>query len=276
MHVVRNAFDHAIEPAAERAAAGKPAEGTIRIEAHQRGSHVVIQVSDDGRGVDLEAVRARAVARGLVDADAALSAKETLDLIFLPGFSTRDAVTETSGRGVGMDVVRENVTSLGGLVHVESRRGHGTTISLTLPITLAIIQALVVGVGEQRFAIPLTSVLESLLVDDVEILRSEGRELLNLRGEPLPLRRLHAEFGLPAPAPGARQAVVVVGLGDVRAGLLVERLEGQQDAVIKPIQGPVRSVRGIAGATELGDRGTVLVVDVAALVEDAGRRREAA
>lgn len=276
MHVVRNAFDHAIEAAEERTAAGKPAEGTIRIEAHQRGSHVVIQVSDDGRGVDLDAVRARAVARGLVDADAALTAKETLDLIFLPGFSTRDAVTETSGRGVGMDVVRENVTSLGGLVHVESRRGHGTTLSLTLPITLAIIQALVVGVGEQRFAIPLTSVLESLLVDDAEILRSEGRELLNLRGEPLPLRRLHAEFGLPAPAQGARQAVVVVGLGDVRAGLLVERLEGQQDAVIKPIQGPVRSVRGIAGATELGDRGTVLVVDVAALVEDAGRRREAA
>jgi two-component system chemotaxis sensor kinase CheA len=168
------------------------------------------------------------------------------------------------------------VTALGGLVHVESRLGHGTTISLTLPITLAIIQALVVGVADQRFAIPLTSVLESLLVDDVEILRSEGRELLNLRGEPLPLRRLHAEFGLAAPPPGARQAVVVVGLGDVRAGLLVERLEGQQDAVIKPIQGPVRSVRGIAGATELGDRGTVLVVDVAALVEDAARRREAA
>jgi two-component system chemotaxis sensor kinase CheA len=276
MHVVRNAFDHAVESAEERVAAGKPHEATIRIEAHQRGSHVVIQVSDDGRGIDLAALRARAVARGLVAPDATLTNKETLDLVFLPGFSTRDAVTETSGRGVGMDVVRENVNSLGGLVHIESRRGHGTTISLTLPITLAIIQALVVGVGEQRFAIPLTSVLESLLVDDAEILRSEGRELLNLRGEPLPLRRLYAEFGLPAPPAGARQAVVVVGLGDARVGLLVERLEGQQDAVIKPIQGPVRSVRGIAGATELGDRGTVLVVDVAALVEDAARRREAA
>ncbi|HEY8494337.1 MAG TPA: chemotaxis protein CheA, partial [Myxococcota bacterium] len=276
MHLVRNAFDHAIEPPDERVAAGKPPEGTIRIEAHQRGSHVVIQVCDDGRGIDLDAVRARAVKRGLIAPDAALSAKETIDLIFLPGFSTRDEVTETSGRGVGMDVVRENVNSLGGLVHVESRRGHGTTISLTLPITLAIIQALVVGVGDQRFAIPLTSVLETLLIDEAEILRSEGRELLNLRGEPLPLWRLHAEFGLPAPPPNARQAVVVVGLGDLRAGLLVERLEGQQDAVIKPIQGPVRSVRGIAGATELGDRGTVLVIDVAALVEDAGRRREAA
>ena len=276
MHLVRNAFDHALEPPDERVAAGKPAEGTIRLEAYQRGNHVVIEVSDDGRGIDLEVVRARAVARGLIDPDALLTPKQTLDLILLPGFSTRDEITETSGRGVGMDVVRENVTALGGLVHLQSRHGHGTTISLTLPITLAIIQALVVGVGDQRFAIPLTAVLETLLVDPVEILRSEGRELLNLRGEPLPLRRLHAEFGLPAPAADARQAVVVVGLGDVRAGLLVDRLEGQQDAVLKPIQGPVRTVYGVAGATELGDRGTVLVVDVAALVEDAGRRREAA
>ena len=276
MHLVRNAFDHALEPPGERVAAGKPVEGTIRLEAYQRGNHVVIEVSDDGRGIDLDVVRERAVARGLIAPDALLTPKQALDLILLPGFSTREAITETSGRGVGMDVVRENVTALGGLVHVESRHGHGTTISLTLPITLAIIQALVVGVGDQRFAIPLTAVLETLLVDPVAILRSEGRELLNLRGEPLPLRRLHAEFGLPAPAAGARQAVVVVGLGDVRAGLLVDRLEGQQDAVLKPIQGPVRTVHGVAGATELGDRGTVLVVDVAALIEGAGRRREAA
>ncbi len=276
MHIVRNAFDHALESPGERLAAGKPAEGTIRLEAYQRGNHVVIEVSDDGRGIDLERVRERAVARGLIDPDALLTPKQTLDLILLPGFSTRDEITETSGRGVGMDVVRENVTALGGLIHLQSRHGHGTTISLTLPITLAIIQALVVGVGEQRFAIPLTAVLETLLVEPVEILRSEGRELLNLRGEPLSLRRLHAEFGLPAPAAGARQAVVVVGLGDVRAGLLVDRLEGQQDAVLKPIQGPIRAVHGVAGATELGDRGTVLVVDIAALVEDAGRRREAA
>ncbi len=276
MHLVRNAFDHALESAQERVAAGKPAEGTIRLEAYQRGNHVVIEVSDDGRGIDPEHVRARAIERGLVAPETLLTPKQTLDLILLPGFSTRDEITETSGRGVGMDVVRENVTALGGLVHVESKHGRGTTISLTLPITLAIIQALVVGIGDQRFAIPLTSVLETLLIDPVEILRSEGRELLNLRGEPLPLRRLHVEFGLPAPAEATRQAVVVVGLGDVRAGLLVERLEGQQDAVLKPIQGPVRNVRGIAGATELGDRGTVLVIDVAALVEDTGRRREAA
>jgi two-component system chemotaxis sensor kinase CheA len=276
MHVVRNAFDHALEPPAERIAAGKPAEGTIRLEALQRGNHVVIQVADDGRGIDVDAVRSRAVACGLVAPDALLTRKETLDLIFQPGLSTSSEVTETSGRGVGMDVVRENVTALGGLVYLDSTRGAGTTISLTLPITLAIIQALTVGVADQRFAIPLTAVLETLLVGPEAIQRSEGREFLNLRGDALALRRLHAEFGLPAPAADARQAVVVVGLGDARAGLLVDRLEGQQDAVIKPILGPVRSVPGIAGATELGDRGTVLVLDVAALIEDAARRREAA
>jgi len=175
-----------------------------------------------------------------------------------------------------MDVVRENVTALGGIVHVDSQLGRGTTVVFTLPITLAIIRALTVGVADQRFAIPLTTVLETMLVDPATIQRSEGREFLTLRGEPLSLRRLHAEFGLTAPAPGARVAVVVVGLGELRLGLVVDRLEGQQDAVIKPIQGPVRSVRGIVGATELGDLGTVLVLDVASLVEDAAKRREAA
>jgi two-component system chemotaxis sensor kinase CheA len=276
MHVVRNAFDHAIESADERVAAGKPAEGAIRIEALQRGNHVVIEVADDGRGIDPEAVRRRAERLGLVERDAVLSRKETLDLIFAPGLSTTQEITETSGRGVGMDVVRENVTALGGLVHVDSQIGRGTTVVFTLPITLAIIRALTVGVADQRFAIPLTAVLETLLIDASTIQRSEGREFLTLRGEPLALRRLHAEFGLAAPPLAARLAVVVVGLGDLRLGLLVDRLESQQDAVIKPIQGPVRSVRGIAGATELGDQGTVLVLDVASLVEDAAKRREAA
>ncbi len=276
MHVVRNAFDHAIEPADERVAAGKPVEGSIRLEALQRGNHVVIEVADDGRGIDPEAVRLRACTLGLIERDTVLSRKEILDLIFAPGLSTSAQVTETSGRGVGMDVVRENVTALGGLVHVDSQVGRGTTVVFTLPITLAIIRALTVGVADQRFAIPLTTVLETMLVDPETIQRSEGREFLNLRGEPLALRRLHAEFGLDAPAPGARQAVVIVGLGDLRLGLLVDRLENQQDAVIKPIQGPVRSVRGIAGATELGDLGTVLVLDIASLVEDAAKRREAA
>jgi two-component system chemotaxis sensor kinase CheA len=275
MHVVRNSFDHAIEQADERSALGKPEVGSIRIEAFQRGNHVVIEVADDGRGIDLERLQERGVERGLVDAGDTLSRREVLDLIFAPGLSTRDEVTETSGRGVGMDVVKNNLTALGGVVDVDSQEGRGTTITLTLPITLAIIQALVVGVGGQRYAVPLNSVLETMLVDTQEIQRSDGREILNLRGEPLLLRRLTQEFGLPE-TEGAKPHVVVIGLGDARLGLVVERLEGQQDTVIKPVQGPVQNVRGIAGATELGDLGAVLVLDVAALIEDAGRRSEAA
>jgi len=275
MHVVRNAFDHAIEPAQDRVAAGKPPEGTIRIEASQRGNHVVIAVSDDGRGIDAQRVLARAVERGLVAADHGLSRKEILDLVFEPGLSTCEEVTETSGRGVGMDVVKANLTALGGVVDVDSLEGRGTTIEFTLPITLAIIQALVVRVADQCYAIPLNAVLETLLVEPHEIQRSEGRELLDLRGAPLLLRRLASEFGLPASRDG-KAYVVVIGLGDARLGLVVDRLEGQQDTVIKPVQGPVQSVRGVAGATELGDLGPVLVLDVGALVEDAFRRREAA
>jgi two-component system chemotaxis sensor kinase CheA len=276
MHVVRNALDHAIEPPEERVAGGKDPEGRIRIEAFQRGNHVVIAVSDDGRGVDVATLRARAEAKGLVQPDEVLSDREALDLIFAPGISTRAEVTETSGRGVGMDVVHTNLTALGGVVDVESTPGRGTTISMTLPITLAIIQSLIVVVARQRFAIPLGSVHETLLIEPSEIQRSEGREILNLRGEALTLRRLAAEFDLPAPPADAKPFVVVIGLGDARFGLLVDRLDGQQDTVIKPIQGPIPAVRGIAGATELGDQDPVLVLDVSALLADAIRRREAA
>ena len=272
MHVVRNAFDHAIESAEERQAAGKSREGSIRLEAYQRGNDVVIAATDDGRGIDVEAVRRRAVERGLLAATDELSRKELLDLVFAPGLSTRGEVTETSGRGVGMDVVRANITALGGVVDLDSTPGRGTTVTMTLPITLAIIQALIVGAADQRFAIPLNSVRETLLLDPRDIQRSDGRELLNLRGEALPLLRLALEFQLGGCEREQKQYAVVLGIGDARLGLLVDRLDGQQDVVIKPIQGPVRSVRGIAGATELGDAGAVLVLDVSALVDDARAR----
>ncbi len=276
MHVVRNALDHAIEPAEERTAAGKPLQGCIRIEALQRGNHVVIQVADDGRGLDLAALRARAEELGLVQPGDALSERDERELVFAPGVSTRAEVTETSGRGVGMDVVRANVTALGGAVHLESLPGRGTTISMTLPITLAIVQSLIVGAGGQRFALPLNGVLETLLVDAAEVQPSEGRRLLHLRGEALPLRWLVEEFELAAPVRAERLCVVVVGMGEVRAGLVVDSLEGQQDTVIKPIQGPLAALGGIAGATELGDREPVLVLDISALVGEGPRRREAA
>jgi two-component system chemotaxis sensor kinase CheA len=274
MHIVRNSLDHAIESVEERIELGKEREACIRIEAFQRGNHVVISVSDDGKGIDREALRERAECLGIISADDSLSENEVLGLIFAPGLSTQSEVSDTSGRGVGMDVVRENVMALGGVVDVESVPNQGTTISMTLPITLAIIQSLIVGVGSQRFAIPMNSVLETLLIDANEIQRSEGTELLNLRGEALPLRDLATEFGLEAPEPGAKKFAVVVGMGDLRIGLLVDRLIGQQDTVIKPIQGPIKTTRGFAGATELGDQDPVLVIDVSSLVEDAMRRRD--
>ena len=277
MHVVRNAFDHAIEPIQERVAAGKDPEGCIRIDAYQRGNHVVIEVSDDGRGIDLERVRSRAREVGLIPPDQHLNDREALDLLFSAGFSTRTEVTPTSGRGVGLDVVKANLTGFGGIVNVESILGRGTQINMTLPTTLAIIQALVVGAGDQSYAIPLTSVLETLLVEAGDIQSSDSRELINLRGDALPLRRLAREFRLEAkPAEPGKEFVVVLGLGESRLGLIVDRLIGQEDAVIKPIQGPVTEVHGIAGATELGDQNAVLVLDVTSFIEDVHRRQDAA
>jgi two-component system chemotaxis sensor kinase CheA len=276
MHIVRNALDHALENSEERLAAGKDPEGRIGVEAFQRGNHVVIAVSDDGRGIDTGSLRANAEAQGVVRPDEVLSEQETLELAFVPGISSREEVTETSGRGVGMDVVRSNVNSLGGVVDISSTPGRGTTISMTLPITLAIVQSLIVRASKHRFAIPLNSVMETLLIEPAEIQHSEGREMLNLRGEPLLLCRLASEFHLEPPPAEAKQFVVFLGMGDLRMGLLVDNLDGQQDTVIKPIQGPIQSVRGVAGATELGDQDPVLVLDVAAFVDGSIRKREAA
>jgi two-component system chemotaxis sensor kinase CheA len=276
MHIVRNAIDHGIEPVEERMAAGKDAQGCIEINAFQRGNHVVIAVGDDGKGIDRAALFAQAESLGLISADAELSDRETLNLVFSPGLSTQSEVSETSGRGVGMDVVRENVMALGGAVEVESIPGRGTTISMTLPITLAIIQSLIVVVGEHRFAIPINTVHETLLIDTSEIQRSEGREILNLRGDALLLRSLADEFELGVSRSSEKQFAVIVGLGEQRIGLLVDRLDGQQDTVIKPIQGPVKNVRGFAGATEMGDQDAVLVVDISSLVDDTLSRKDGA
>ncbi|MBW2229960.1 MAG: chemotaxis protein CheA [Deltaproteobacteria bacterium] len=276
MHVVRNAFDHAIESPADRRAAGKPEDATIFVQAFQRGNHVVIEVRDDGGGIDRAKVRAIAESQGLVSPDDELTERETLDLIFLPGLSTRGEISETSGRGVGMDVVRANLAALGGMGEVNSVGGRGTTVSMTLPGTLASIRALSVGVAEHRFAIPLNSVLETLLLEGHEIQRSEDREILNLRGDALTLRRLSEEFELSGTRNDGKQYAVVLGMGEQRVGLLVDDLHGQQDTVIKSINGPIREIAGIAGATELGDQGVVLVIDVSYIVGESTRRMEAA
>ncbi len=226
--------------------------------------------------MDVEAIRTKALETNVIEKGEVLNRGELLNLVFEAGLSTCSEVSATSGRGVGMDIVRSNLAEMGGIVGLASADGRGTTVTITLPITLVIIQALIVRIGPELFAIPINSVFETMVVEPSQITHSEGREVLNLRGEPLLLRRLGEEFGIDSLGPQDRQFVVVLGLGEQRLGLLVDRLEGQRDMVIKSIKGPVQGIHGISGATELGDHGAILVIDVSSIVNDAVRRREAA
>jgi two-component system chemotaxis sensor kinase CheA len=281
MHLIRNAIDHAIEPAEQRARAGKPAAGRIRLDAEQKGNHVQIVVEDDGGGIDEERVRQVALERGVATAEAVrdMSRREATNLVFLPGFSTAREVTALSGRGVGLDVVKNNIATLSGIIDLHSERGVGTRFEITLPVTLAIVRALVVGVAGRSYAVPLNSVLEILEVRAGDVRTISTREVISVRGATLPLVRLGRFFALPggAVAP-ARFFVVVVGLAQERLGVAVDTLVGQQDMVVKPLGAQLQGVRGIAGATDLGDRRTVLVLDVGAIIEEvvSGEPREPA
>lgn len=273
MHLIRNSFDHAIEPPEVRSAAGKPPAGRITLAAEQKGNHVVVSVSDDGAGIDERRVREVAVERGLATAEAVaqLSRRDALNLIFLPGFSTAREVTALSGRGVGMDVVKNNIGALSGIIDLQSGPGLGTRVEITLPVTLAIIRALVVAGGGSTYAVPLNSVLEILTVEPAELRTVELREVLSLRGATLPLVRLGRFLGADRPAPPGPLFVVVVGLAQERLGLAVDGLIGQQDIVVKPLGRALAGVRGISGATDLGNRHTVLVLDVGAIIEEVVR-----
>ncbi|NTX66966.1 chemotaxis protein CheA [Myxococcus sp. CA051A] len=269
MHLIRNAIDHGVESPDMRLAAGKPRRAVVALRAEQKGNHVVIEVSDDGAGIDELRVREVALTRGLITFAQAeeMGRRELLNLIFLPGFSTARSVSELSGRGVGLDVVKNNLGNLSGIIDVWSERGKGTAFHLTLPVTLAIIRALVVGVSARTYAVPLNSVLEILSVQPREIRTLERREVLDVRGQTLPFVRLSRLFGLPE-RPVSRYFVVVVGLAQERLGIAVDELHGQQDIVTKPLGGRLQSVRGISGATDLGNRRPVLVLDVADLLEE--------
>ncbi len=280
MHLIRNAIDHGIEPAAGRERAGKPRAGRVALSARQRGNHVEIAVEDDGAGIDEERVRQVALQRGLVAAEALreMSRREVLNLVFVPGFSTARQVTALSGRGVGMDVVKSNIAALSGIIDLTTEKGRGARFELTLPVTLAIVRALVVKVSGHTYAVPLNGVLEILALEPREIRTIEAREVLTLRGSTLPLVRLGAFFRLaargPAPAlarPPGKVFVVVVGLAQERLGVAVDDIAGQQDIVVKPLGPALEGVRGVAGATDLGSRHTVLVLDVGAIIEDALR-----
>lgn len=275
MHLIRNSIDHGIESPAERARRGKPEKGLIRLDSFPKGNRVVITVEDDGAGIDHEKVRRVAVSKGLIESSEELTRREMLELIFLPGFSTAEKVSEVSGRGVGMDVVKKNVSRLSGMIDVDTEIGRGTRFTITLPITLAIMKALIVEVSTETFAVPLSSVLESLMVTRDKIETIERREVISLRGETLPLKRLDRVFGLPRPDEGEFLYVVVVGVAERRLGFVVDRLVGQQEIVIKSIGEKLKGVTGIAGATELGDNEVVLVLDVEALIDEATMRRQA-
>ncbi len=276
MHLVRNAIDHGLEAPAGRAAAGKPAVGKLEIRAYPRGNQVVIEVIDDGRGIDEVAVKRIALERGLVDEEhiGQMGRRDIWNLVFQPGFSTRREVTSLSGRGVGLDVVKTNIARLSGLVDLESQAGWGTKFTITLPMTLAIIQAVITRSAGRVYALPLASVLEMVAISKRDLCTVEGREMITLRGQTLPLLRLDRVFH---PEQAGRNALsdddevgyaAVVGLVQHRAALLIDDVLGQQDIVIKGLGAYLAGVRGIAGATHLGDHETILVLDVAALMQD--------
>jgi len=284
MHLLRNSIDHGIEAPDDRLAAGKARAGRVELRAAQLGNAVEIAVEDDGRGIDEARVGQVAVERGLATQAelAGLSRRELLNLIFVPGFTTAKRVTSLSGRGVGMDVVKNNIAALSGIIELSSEAGRGTRFEITLPVTLAIVRALVVEAAGRPYAMPLNSVLEIVQAGPGDIRTIETREVLDLRGATLPLLRLSWFLGL-LPQVSARQStrpyVVVVGLAQERLGIAVDDLLGQQDIVVKPLGRSLAGVRGIAGATDLGARRTVLVLDIGAVLEevfDAGAVHEAA
>ena len=273
VHLVRNSLDHGIEMPDVRAGAGKPRQGTIRLEASQEGDQIVISVVDDGAGIDPDRVARKAIEKGLLTAERArvLTRREILDFIFLPGFSTVEKVNDLSGRGVGMDVVRSNLKKLNGTIGLESQPGAGTTVSLRLPLTLAILPVLLVQVADETYALPLRSVLGTERVELDQVHEIEGREVLRLRGETLPLLRLGKMFGTKADEKRSSDKVVILGVGEKRIAVLVDRLVAQESTVIKPL-GSYLHDNSLAGATISGDGRVRLVLDPTGLLAMADPR----
>jgi two-component system chemotaxis sensor kinase CheA len=259
-HLVRNAIDHGIEPAEVRAARGKPLRGTVRLNAFHDSGSIVIEVSDDGGGLDRERILAKAIERGLIEPDRKLSDQEIYGLIFEPGFSTAAAITNLSGRGVGMDVVKRNITALRGTVTVDSAPGLGTTVTVRLPLTLAIIDGFLVGLGTATFVVPLDMIDEC-----IEFAAEPGHDYTNLRGQVLPFIRLRSLFGVTTPPP-RRESIVVVKHAGQRIGLVVDALHGEFQTVIKPLGRMFSQLRCISGSTILGSGEVALILDVPAIV----------
>lgn len=270
VHLLRNAIDHGIEPPDERERLGKPRKGLLKLSARHEGNYVVIEVQDDGRGMDIEKIKKKAVERGLATPEELerMSENEILMLTTLPGFSTSDKITEVSGRGVGLDVVKSKVEALNGVLELQTEKGAGTKVVIKLPLTLAIIQALLTKVGEEIYAIPLANIDETLSITPQDIKLVRNQEVVLLRGSVLPLVKLRELLDVPAKEGenGEEYAVVVARVGERRAGLVVDSLIGQQEIVIKSLGKLPKGIKGISGATILGDGRVALILDVVPLV----------
>ena len=269
VHLIRNSLDHGIEMPADRIAAGKPEMGTIELKAYHRGGHIVIEIVDDGRGLDKNKLLNKAIEKGLIEESAILSDKQIFELIFMPGFSTAEQLTDISGRGVGMDVVRRNIQSLGGNIDIISELGKGTTIAIHLPLTLAILDGQSVAVGDETYIVPLVSIIESINITEKMLNKVAGKgETFKLRNEYLPIIRMREIFNVKsgtATKPNEGVIVVVEGQGAL-CGFLVDELLGQQQVVIKSLEANYRRVEGVSGATILGDGSVALILDVPGLV----------
>lgn len=269
VHLVRNSLDHGIELPDERLAAGKPEVGTVHLSAEHRGGNIVIEIRDDGRGLPRDKILAKAIERGLVRDDENLSDKDVYDLIFQPGFSTAEQVSDVSGRGVGMDVVRRNINELGGAIEIDSIPGEGSAIIIRLPLTLAILDGQTIRIGEETYIVPLVSIIESIQVQASMLSTVAGRgESFKLREEYLPIVRMHEVFGIENhTAQSLTDGILVVVEGEGRkCGLFVDDMLGQQQVVIKSLEANYGKVDGISGATILGDGSVALILDVPGLM----------
>ena len=285
LHLLRNCIDHGVEPQEERRRLGKAEEATVTINAYQGGNQIFVEVGDDGRGLNVERIKKKALERGLVNSETLenMDADDIIDFIFRPGFSTADVITDISGRGVGMNVVKETVNELNGNVRIETEPGMGTNFVLSFPLTLAIIPAIMVKVGKEMYSIPLPDVIETIKITQPDITTIESREVINLRGEILSLLRLNEFIGIKNTFPeDMKIPVVIVGYGNRKIGVIVDSLEGKQEIVIKSLEENYKNIDGLSGASILGDGSICLILDIASMInkviadeEKANRQKKA-
>jgi len=273
VHIIRNSVDHGVELPSVRESIGKPRQGMLNLSAKHSGANVLIEITDDGAGLDKEKIRAKAIEKGLIAPDAELSEKELYTLIFHPGFSTAKNVTSVSGRGVGMDVVRKTIDSLRGSIEVQSEQGTGTTIILKIPLTLAIIEGLLVKIGKDHFVMPLAAVEECVDLSQEDVRKAHGRHMANVRGSLVPYVRLREEFGINNDLPDVEQ-IVITEIDRSRVGFVVDQVIGQHQTVIKSLGRVYRDVEGISGATILGDGSVALIMDMVRLQKRVEQRVE--